>query len=241
MSIWVLCNSNVHHSSILRMYPMSRGLSKHLYLCAERCPALWYKGLVTALYLPINQAPGIRCMKIQSCIVMKPLRRSCRVLGNKAGYSSQCILPIHPPPLVWWRRLAPVGFKASSRSQTPCWTVSLEMAPNVGGGAQQKRRNINTVTGDSWMLWGAELGFYCGGRRPICANTASHLWTFYSFQCSRHILPFSFIPSPPQFSTSSLANHFFLSPPRAYSLCVFTQGGINPFVHFSPSQGPLNI
>lgn len=28
---------------------------------------------------------------------------------------------------------------------------------NVGGGAQQKHHNINTVTADSWILWGAEL------------------------------------------------------------------------------------
>ena len=30
----------------------------------------------------------------------------------------------------------------------------------------------------------------------------------------------------------------FLSPPRAYILCVFTQGGINPFVRFLAISGP---
>lgn len=61
------------------------------------------------------------------------------------------------PSLTRWR--VPVGcsFCASSQPWTPCWTVSLEMAPHVGGERQQRHHNINAVIGDGWILWVAEL------------------------------------------------------------------------------------
>lgn len=81
-------------------------------------------------------------------------------LGNKVGYSSQDILPIHQEKfhrlifLTWWQ--------CSCRLQLSCFITNLrhlveQFSWEWARRAQQKHHNINTVNGDSWILCAAEL------------------------------------------------------------------------------------
>lgn len=112
---------------------------------------------------------------------------------------------------------------------------------NVGGGAQQKHHNVNTVTGDSWILRGAELVLLVraveeGVRSALTPRlTSEHIILFSALIMYCH---FPFISQPSAIRHVLPCEPSFLSPPRAYILRVFTQGGINPFVRFLAISGP---
>lgn len=126
--------------------------------------------------------------------------------------------------------------------------VSLEMPPDVGGG---HNRSITisillTVTAgyceeQNWFRWW-ELVRKGLGFCLICANTTSCLRNtfFFSFLIYSH---YHF----PSSWTTEICQIFPCRPPFfsylamcSYPMCVYSRRN-NPFVHFSPSQGSLNI
>lgn len=135
--------------------------------------------------------------------------------------------------------------------QVLCFITASETLLNsfLGNGtqcrrrAQQKHHIINTVRGDSWILQVSELVLLVrAGKKGACfclisSNATSclenKLFSSYFLQFFLHLEAL-------QFAKCSLANHFSHPAVCLNSVCVYSRRN-NPFVQFSPSQGPLNI